>query len=129
MSEADREEALSKLESNKWLTRRTQFSESLALSLELEEEWKGWFIWSEFIAFAWNTNALCNCLCSYSSPSSRDFASVVRNIGKFGAKTILQTTEQLIQFTVLEIHFRSLKYTTLIRIRKNLSNIPFLSKR
>ena len=31
---------------------------------------------------------LCNCLCSSSSPSrsSRDFASVIRNIGKFGAK-------------------------------------------
>ena len=28
---------------------------------------------------------LCNCLRS-SSPSSRDFASVIRNIGKFGAK-------------------------------------------
>ena len=29
---------------------------------------------------------LCNCLC-FSSPSSCDFASVIRNIGKFGAKT------------------------------------------
>ena len=30
---------------------------------------------------------LCNCLCSSSSPSfSRDFASVIRNIEKFGAK-------------------------------------------
>ena len=28
---------------------------------------------------------LCNCLC-FSSPSSCDFASVIRNIGKFGAK-------------------------------------------
>ena len=77
---------------------------------------------------------LCNCLCS-SSPSSpsprssRDFASVVGNIEKFGAKTILQTTKQLIQFVVLEIQFRSLKYMTVISIRKNLSNISFLSNR
>ena len=28
---------------------------------------------------------LCNCMCS-SPPSSREFASVIRNIGKFGAK-------------------------------------------
>ena len=44
-------------------------------------------------------------------------------------KTILQTTEQQIQFAVLEIQFRSLKYMSAIRIRKNLSNIPFLSER
>ena len=48
--------------------------------------------------------------------------------GNSEQKTILQTTGQLIQFTVLEIQFRSLKYMTIIRIRKNLSNIPFLSK-
>ena len=31
---------------------------------------------------------LCNCLCSSSSSSfSRKFASVIRNIGKFGGKT------------------------------------------
>ena len=66
---------------------------------------------------------------SASSPSPHDFASVIRNIGKFGAKTILQTSEQLIQFAVLEIHFQSLKYMTVIRIRKKLSNIPFQSKR
>ena len=46
--------------------------------------------------------------------------------GNLEQKTILQTTEQLIQFTVLEIQFRSLKYTSVIRIRKNLSNLPFL---
>ena len=28
----------------------------------------------------------CNCLCSSSPSSSRDFASVIQNIGKFGAK-------------------------------------------
>ena len=73
---------------------------------------------------------LCNCLCSSSpSSSSRHFTSVIRNIEKFGAKTILQTKEQLIQFTVLKIWFRSLKYMAVISIRKNLKNIPFLSKR
>ena len=35
----------------------------------------------------------------------------------------------LIQHTVLEIQFRSLKYTAVIRIRKSMSNFPFLSKR
>ena len=30
---------------------------------------------------------------------------------------------------VLEIHFQSLKYTAVFRIRKNLSTFPFLSKR
>ena len=30
---------------------------------------------------------LCNCLCSSSSSFSRKFASVIRNIGKFGGKT------------------------------------------
>ena len=49
--------------------------------------------------------------------------------GNLEQKTILQTTEQLIQFTVLEIQFPSLKYMTVIGIRKNLSSIPFLSKR
>ena len=49
--------------------------------------------------------------------------------GNSEQKTILQTTEQLIQYTVLVIQLRSLKYMTDIRTRKNLSNIPFLSKR
>ena len=62
---------------------------------------------------------LCNCLCS-SSPSfpsrrsSGDFASVIRNIGKFGAKSYF--TDQRAANT---IQFRSLKYMTVIRIRKN----------
>ena len=72
---------------------------------------------------------LCNCLCS-SSPSSPSRSSALSGIsGNSEQKTILQTTEQLMQFMVLEIQFRSLKYMTVIRIRKNLSNIPFLSKR
>ena len=29
---------------------------------------------------------LCSCLCSSSFPSSRDVASVIQNVGKFGAK-------------------------------------------
>ena len=51
---------------------------------------------------------------SPSSPScsSCDFASVIRNIGKFGAKNHFTDHQQQIQFTVLEIEFRSLKYTT-----------------
>ena len=73
---------------------------------------------------------LCNCQCSssLSSPSrfSRDFAGISENSEQ---KIILQTTEQLIQFTVVEIQFRSLKYVTVIKIRKYLRNIPFLSKR
>ena len=48
--------------------------------------------------------------------------------GNSEQKTILQTIKQLIQFTVLGIHFRSLKYMSVISIRKNLSNIPFLFK-
>ena len=64
---------------------------------------------------------LCNCLCSRCCCFS---ASLIRNIGEFGAKIILQTMGQLIQYVVLEIHFWSLKYTV-VMIRKNLSNFPF----
>ena len=63
--------------------------------------------------------------CSYSSCFS---ASLIRNIGEFGLKNILQIIEQLIQYTVLEIHFGSLKYTAVISIRKNLSNFLLLFK-
>ena len=69
---------------------------------------------------------LCNCLSS-SSPSSCNFARAIRNIGKFGAKNCF-TDEQLIQYTVLEIQFRSLKYMAVIRIHNNLSNFPFFSE-
>ena len=48
--------------------------------------------------------------------------------GNSEQKAILQTIEQLIQYTLLEIQFWSLKYTAVIRIHKNLSNLPFLSK-
>ena len=62
---------------------------------------------------------LCNCLCS--SSSSCFSASVIGNIEEFGAKNH-QTTKLLIQYTVLETQFPSLKYTTVIEIRKNLQN-------
>ena len=68
---------------------------------------------------------LCNCLCS---SSSRHSASIIWNIQKFGAKNYF-TDHQTTQYkTVFEIQFWSLKYTAVIRIRKNLSNFPFLSK-
>ena len=74
---------------------------------------------------------LCNCLCSTSSPSSCDFASVIGISINSEQKTILQTTEQLIQCTLLGIHFWSLKYTTVIGIRKIWATFhswpPFLS--
>ena len=58
---------------------------------------------------------LCNCLCSSSpfslSPSSRDCASVIRNIGKFGAKNYFtdhRTANTIYHFSdsvpVLKIH-------------------------
>ena len=45
------------------------------------------------------------------------------------SKNYFTDHRQLIQLTVLEIQFRYLKYMTVTKIRKNLSNIPFLSKR
>ena len=64
---------------------------------------------------------LCNMQARFS-------ASLIRNIEELEQKIILQTIEQLIQWPVLEILFRSLKYTVAIRILKNLSNFPFLPK-
>ena len=68
----------------------------------------------------------CNCLCSSSPSSSRDFASVIRNIEKFEAKIYFTDHRTAKTIAVLEIQFRSLKYMTAIRIRKNLRHIPFL---
>ena len=48
--------------------------------------------------------------------------------GNSEQKIILQTIEQLIQYTDLEIQFWSLKYKAVISIRKNLDNSPFISK-
>ena len=44
--------------------------------------------------------------------------------GNLEQKTILLTTKQLIQYTVLEIKFWSLKYRTVFKIRKTLSKFP-----
>ena len=44
--------------------------------------------------------------------------------GNLEQKTILLTTKQLIQYTVLEIKFWSLKYRTVVKIRKTLSKFP-----
>ena len=57
------------------------------------------------------------------------WTTLSRILGNLEQKTILQVIIQLIQYTVLEIQFPSLKYTAVIRIRKNLNNLPFLSKR
>ena len=65
--------------------------------------------------------------CLYSS--SCGSSSLIRNIGEFGAKNILQTIEQLMQYMILEIQSWSLKYMFVIKIRKNLCNFPLLSKR
>ena len=68
---------------------------------------------------------LWNWLCSSSPSSSRDFASVIRNIGKFGAKNYFtdhQTANTNYRFRdsvlVLKIH-------VVIWIPKNLSSILF----
>ena len=88
---------------------------------------------------------LCNCLCSFCVCLKRItfaiacvlllllflvFLPVLSGIsGNSEQKAILQTAKELIQYTVLQIQFRSLKYTTVIRIRKHLSNFPFRPKR
>ena len=91
---------------------------------------------------------LCNCRCSSFSSIECGFTlKLVRDMiitysllvvflpalsgisGNSEQKTILHTTKQLIQYMVLGIQFRSLKYTAVIRIRKNLSNFPFIPKR
>ena len=92
-----------------------------------------WLLWNWIVCFyncvCVKYITLCNYLCSSSpsSPSSPS-ASVIRNIGKFWAKNYFtdhQTANTIYRF---RDSFRSLKYMSVIRIRKNLSNIPFLSK-
>ena len=63
-------------------------------------------------------NTLSICLCS--SSSSCDSASLIRNIGKFRVKSYFadHRTAYTVQYTVLDTHFRSLKYTSIIRIPK-----------
>ena len=48
--------------------------------------------------------------------------------GNLEQKSISRTIEQLIQCTILEIQFQSLKCMVFIRMRKSLSNFPSLSK-
>ena len=48
--------------------------------------------------------------------------------GNLEQKTISRTIEQLMQWAVLEIQFRSLECMVFIRMRKSLSNFPSLSK-
>ena len=59
---------------------------------------------------------LCNCLCSSSSFS----ASIIWNIWEFRAKNYFTNHQTANTIHRLEIHFRSLKHTTVVRIRKNL---------
>ena len=69
-------------------------------------------------------------LCNHLGSSSSCFcASVIRNIGDFGAKSYFKDHQTAITIHGFRDQFRPLKYTTVIRIRKNLSNFPFLPKR
>ena len=86
------------------------------------------FFGTLFYCVCVNRLTLCNCLCS-SPSSSRALPALSGISGNSEQKTILQTTERLMQYTVLKIRFRSLKYMAVIRIRNNLNNFPFLSKR
>ena len=61
----------------------------------------------------------CNCLCS--SSSSCFSASVIQNIREFGSKNCFYRPSNSIIHGFRD-HFHSLKYSTVIRIRKNLSN-------
>ena len=57
------------------------------------------------------------------------FLPVVSRISRNSEqKTVLQIIEQLTQYTLLEIQFRSLKYTSVTRVCKNLSYFPFPPK-
>ena len=87
------------------------------------------------LLYYYRPNFVYYCVCAFertfdrTSSSSWDSASLILLSGNSEQKLILHAIEQLIQFIVLDIHFRSLKYTAVIRISKNLSNFRFLSKR
>ena len=66
-----------------------------------------------------------NCLCS---SSSRDSVNVIRNIGEFGAKNYFTEHRTANKIHGFRYSVSVLKYTAVIRIRKCLSNFPFLSK-
>ena len=68
---------------------------------------------------------LCNCMCSSSFCFS---ASATRNIEGFGARTYLTGHERANTIHGFADYFRSLKHTTVIRIRRHLSNFPFRPK-
>ena len=76
------------------------------------------------IPFAWNAKRFAIAFVLLLTLPA--LCEISRNTGQ---KLILQTTEQLIQYTTLGIQFQSLKHMVVIRIRQNLSNFPFLSKR
>ena len=68
-----------------------------------------------FIAFAWNASRFaiaCVLLVLMTLPTLSGIS------GNAEQKTILQTTEQQMQCTVLELQFWSFKYMAVIRIRK-----------
>ena len=72
---------------------------------------------------------LCNCLCCFFFLFFCQPYPEYRGIR--GEQLFLQTIKHLLQYTVLEIQLRSLKYMVVTRIRKNLENlsIPFVPKR
>ena len=67
---------------------------------------------------------LYNCLCS----SSLFLASLIRNIGKFVAKNYFTDHEAANTIHHFKDSLPTFKYTAVIKICKNLSNFPFLSK-
>ena len=82
---------------------------------------------SSLITFAWKAKRFA-CTCRFSLSSS--FPRLLRNIGEFGAKNILQTITYLIQYVLLEIQFRSVRCMAVtIGYTKNLRYIPSPLKR
>ena len=75
------------------------------------------------IAFAWNAKRYVIAFVLLQTLSA--LSGISRNTGQ---KFILQTTEQLIQYTTWGIQFQSLKHMVVIRIRHKLSNFPLTSK-
>ena len=67
---------------------------------------------------------LCNCL-YYFSPSSGDSASIIRNMGAFGAKNYFADNQTANTIHCFRDSVTVLKYAAAIRFRKN---FPFPSK-
>ena len=77
---------------------------------------------------------LCDCLCSSSccfSPSLiySIFHSLIQNIGEFGAKSYFTDYQTANTIHSFRDSFLVLKIHGCYKLRKNLSNFPFLSKR